>query len=278
MQRATAIFVNLHPALNEIVIEQVGAKLHNGNIRFALHDQLNPYSAPRGIAHRMQQAVAGEKIGVSDNHFPAGAGQHLQVVAFNIVAVILVVAPDEQRLRLAGGLVNLRLVATTSPPAAGGFAVGQVFQLELQDVEHHRPFDLHRIILLRLRTVVAHMFGGVVNTADKGGGVVDYHDFTVHATEQIGAHPHQLRTRIVVAENHASGGELADKFIAEIRGTIAVEEHLHLDAAAGSLEQDRVQPPAYLIFKPDKGFEDHPPAGATDGRKQRRIVLVAILQ
>jgi hypothetical protein len=39
----------------------VGAKLHNRNIRFALDDQLHPHAAPRGIAHRMQQAVAGEK-------------------------------------------------------------------------------------------------------------------------------------------------------------------------------------------------------------------------
>jgi hypothetical protein len=102
MQRSAAIFVDLHAAFDQIVIEQVGAELHNRNIRFALHDQLHPHPAPRGIAHRMQQAVAGEKIGVGDNHFPAGAGQHLQVVAFNIVAVILVIAPDEQRLRLAG--------------------------------------------------------------------------------------------------------------------------------------------------------------------------------
>ena len=278
MQRTAAIFVDLHAAFDEVVVEQVGAKLHNRNIRFALDDQLHPHPAPRGIAHRMQQTVAGEKIGVRDYHLPAGAGQHLQVVAFDIVAVILVIAPDEQRLRLAGGLVDLRLMATTAPPAAGGFAVGQILQFELQNIEHHRPLDLHRVILFGLRAIVAHMFGGVVDAADKGGGVVDHHDFTVHATEQVGTHSHQLRARVVIAENHPRGGQFTDKLIAKIRRAVAVKQHFHLDAAAGCLQQNRVQPPADLIFKPDKGFEDHPPAGATDGRKQRRIVLVAVLQ
>ena len=278
MQRTAAIFVDLHPALNEIVIEQVGAKLHNRNIRLALDDQLDPHAAPRSVAHRMQQAVAGKEIGVGNDHLPAGAGEHLQVVAFDIVAVILVIAPDEQRLRLAGSLVDLWLVATAAPPAAGGFAVGQVLQLELENIKHHRPLDLHRIILFRLRAVVAHMLGGVVDAADKGGGVVNHHDFTVHPTEQVGAHPHQLRARIVVAKNHPGGGQFADKLIAEIRRAVAVKQHLHLNTAAGGFQQHRVQPPAHLIFKPDKGFEDHPPAGATNSRKQRRIVLVAVLQ
>ncbi len=36
MQRTAAIFVDLHAAFDEVVVEQVGAELHNRNIRFAL--------------------------------------------------------------------------------------------------------------------------------------------------------------------------------------------------------------------------------------------------
>ena len=69
------------------------------------------------------------------------------------------------------------------PPAAGRLIGGQVFQFKLQDIEHHRPFDLYGVILLGLRTVIGHVFGGVVNSANEGGYVVDHHDFAMHAAE-----------------------------------------------------------------------------------------------
>ena len=97
--------------------------------------------------------------------------------------MILIIPPDKQRLSLAGIAVDFGLMPTAAPPAAGGFAGGQVFQFKLQNVEHHRPFNLHGVVLFGLGTVIGHMLGGVVNAADKGGNVVDHHDFTMHAAE-----------------------------------------------------------------------------------------------
>ena len=131
MQRTAAVFIHLNAAFNQVVVQQVGAKLNNRNIRLALDNQLHPYAAPRGIAHRVQQTVAGKEIGVGDDDLAAGAGQHFQIVTFNIVTMFMVIAPDKQRLRFARGLVNFRLMPTASPPAAGCLAGGQVLQFEL---------------------------------------------------------------------------------------------------------------------------------------------------
>ena len=117
-----------------------------------------------------------------------------------------------------------------------------------------------------------------LTTTNKGNTIINDHNFAMHTAKEISAHPEQTRTRIVVAENNAGYGELFDKTVAKIRRAVAIQQHLCFDSSPGGFEQRGMQLFSYRIFKPDKGFEDHPPAGATDGRKQRRIVLVAILQ
>ena len=128
--------------------------------------------------------------------------------------MILIIPPDKQRLGLAGVAVDFRLMPTPLPPAAGRLIGRQVFQFKLQDIEHHRPFNLHGIILFGFRAVIGHMLGGVVNSADEGGNVVNHHDFTMHAAKQIGAHTEQSRARVVVAKNHASRRQLPHKAFA----------------------------------------------------------------
>lgn len=95
MQRTAAVFIHLNAAFNQVVVQQMGAKLNNRNIRLALDNQLDPYAAPGGIAHGVQQTVAGKEIGVGDDDLAAGAGQHLQIVTFNIVTMFVIIAPDK---------------------------------------------------------------------------------------------------------------------------------------------------------------------------------------
>ncbi|MNF04148.1 hypothetical protein D3C80_2035980 [compost metagenome] len=80
----------------------------------------------------MQQTVAGKEISVGDNHFTLRAGQHFQIVTLNIITVIVVIAPDKQRLRLAGLAIFGGMIAPTLlPPPARLRLIGQVFQLKL---------------------------------------------------------------------------------------------------------------------------------------------------
>ena len=278
VQRAAAILKNLHAAFHQIVVQQPRANLDDGNIGFTLHDKLHPHAAPGGAAHRVQQPIAGEEIGVGDNHLPPRVGQHFQVVTFDIVPMFEIVPPDEQRLRFAGMLVNLRLVATSAPATAPVFAGGQVLLHKLRDIQHHRPLHLDGIVLLSLRAVVGHMLRGVVNPANKRRGVIHDDNFTVHAAKQVSAHPEQARARVVVAKYHSRRDEFVNEAIAQVRGAVAVEQHLNLDAAARGLQQHRVELPAHVVLEPDKGFKGYLALCAVDGAKQRRIVAIAVLQ
>ncbi|CNT62324.1 Uncharacterised protein [Salmonella enterica subsp. enterica serovar Bovismorbificans] len=65
----------------------------------------------------------------------------------------------------------------------------QILDFELQDIGHYRPFDPYRVVLFRLRAVIRHMFGGVVNAADKGNTIINHHNFAVHSAEDIGSQP-----------------------------------------------------------------------------------------
>ena len=225
VQRPAAILKNLYAAVDQIAIQQAGADFNDRNIRLALHDQLNPHAAAGGVTHRMQQPVAGEKVGVGNDHFPAGVSQHLEIMAFNIIAMFLIIPPDKQRLRFSGAAVDRRLVSTPEPPAARLFAGREIFQLKLQDILHHRSLHLNGIILLCLRAVVGHVLGGVIDAPDEGRRLIDHHDFAVHAAEQIGAHAEQARARIVVAKNHAGGTQLIDETLTQVGRTVAVEQY-----------------------------------------------------
>ena len=225
----------------------------------------------------MQNTVAGEEIGVGDNHFTLRIGQHLQVMTFNIVPMLLVVPPDKQRLRFAGLAVLFRAM-TASPPAASGLFTGQVFQHEQLDVLNHRSLNADRVVLLGLRAVIRHMFGGVVNAAHERHRFVHYDDFAVHAAEQVGAHAEQTRTGIVIAEHHAGGGELINKFIAKIRRAISIEQGLDFYPAPGGMQQYAVQLPANVVFKPDKRFKVDFLLCVANRLKDRRIKVIAVFQ
>ena len=122
VQRAAAIFIDLHAAFDQIAIEQTRAHLHNRHIGLTLDDELHAHAASGRVAHGVQNPVTGEEIGVGDNHLALRVRQHLQVVTFDIVPVLLVIPPDEQRLRLAGLAVLFRAMAASPPAACGLFA------------------------------------------------------------------------------------------------------------------------------------------------------------
>ena len=122
------------------------------------------------------------------------------------------------------------------------------------------------------------MLGGVVNAANEGHRFIHHHNFAVHSTEQVGAHAEQTRAGIVIAEHHPCGGELVNKFVAEIRRTISVEQNLDFYTATGGMQQCAVQLPAHVVFKPDKRFEKDFLLCVANRLKNRRIKVIAIFQ
>ncbi len=98
-------------------------------------------------------------------------------MAFNIIAMFFVIAPDQPipALLPAGGSLPLcDDVATSVVPRS---VQGQVFQLKLENIFDNRPFKAYRVILFSLWTVAGHMLGGVIQPANKGYTRVDHHNF-----------------------------------------------------------------------------------------------------
>ena len=277
VQRPTAVFVDLDAALHQVVVQQPRPDFDDRHIRLALDNQLHAHAASCSISHGMQQSIAREKVGVSDYHFALGVGQHLEIVTFNVVPVLAVVAPDEKRLRFAGLPVLFRAMAA-SPPAAYGLFPRQVLQLKQQDVLHHRAFNANGVILLRFRAVVGHMFRRVVNAADKRYRLIHHHNFAVHPAEKVGPHAEQARAGIVVAEYHACGGQFIDERIAEVRRAVAIQQYFNFDAALCGAQEHAMQLLADVVFEPDKGFEDHFLLGVINCLKHGRVILVPVDQ
>ena len=198
-------------------------------------------------------------------------------MTFNIVAVLFVIAPDKQHLGFTRRGV-LAGAGAPPPPAAWRFVFRQIRQHKLADILHHWPLDTHRIVLLGLRAVVDHMFGGVVDPTDKGDAIVDQHDLAVHPAKQVGAHPENLRARVVIAENDSRRGQFRNKLIAEIRRTVAVEQHFHADAALRRRQHRLVQLAAHVILEPDKGFYINFVLCFIDGAKYGGEKHIAVFQ
>src|SRR5690606_40361627 len=113
------------------------------------------HPAPRGIADLAQDPVAGEEVGVGDHYPRLRRADRLQVLLLDVVAVLMVVAADEQHPRIATaralfGTDRLRIAAL--PPAAVLQGAGEVGNDETMDVGHDRPFDLDGVVLLGLRS------------------------------------------------------------------------------------------------------------------------------
>ena len=137
--------------------------------------------------------------------------------------MFFVIAPDQQYLRFSRLAVLFRFMMA-SPPASRRALSWQVFQLKLENIFDNRPFEAYRVILFGLRAVAGHMLGGVIQPANKGDTRVDHHNFAMHPAKHIGAHTKKARAGIVVAEHHASCRQFIDKFIAEIRRTVAIQQ------------------------------------------------------
>ncbi|CSP54431.1 Uncharacterised protein [Shigella sonnei] len=151
-------------------------------------------------------------------------------MAFYIIAVFFVIAPDQQYLRVSRLAVLFRFVMT-SPPASCRALSRQVFQLKLENIFDNRPFKAYRVILFSLWTVAGHMLGGVIQPANKGDTRVDHHNFAMHPAKHIGAHTKKARAGIVVAEHYASCRQFIDKLIAEIRRTVAIQQDFRFNPA-----------------------------------------------
>ncbi len=167
---------------------------------------------------------------------------------------------------------------TAAPPAARHRFAAHRLAHVAGNILHDGAFDLDGIILLRLRAVAGVVLGGEVNAADERDDVVHHHDFPVQAAEDIGAHPHHQRTRIVIDEAHAFSRQAVDEFVREIRRAVAVHHHLYLHAALCGGQQFAVQRVADLILKQDKGFQHHAALGALNRAEHAREKFFAVFQ
>ncbi|MNS96137.1 hypothetical protein D3C72_1304230 [compost metagenome] len=191
--------------------------------------------------------------------------------------MLVVIAPDKQRLRLPGLAVFFRTMMAF-PPAAHRRLPRQVFQLKEQDILHHRAFDFHRIILLRLRAVVGHVLVGVVDPAHERDIAIHHHNFAVHPAKDVGTHAEERRARIVIAEHHACGGQLVDEAVAEVGRTVSVEQHFDFDTALSRAQHGLMELTAHVVLEPDKSFENNFLLCRIEGSKNGGIILIAIFQ
>ncbi|MNJ56727.1 hypothetical protein D3C77_522870 [compost metagenome] len=66
VQRAAAVFVDLHAVAHQVVVEHARTELGDRHVRLALEDQSHPDTASRGVADLAQHAIAREEISVGD--------------------------------------------------------------------------------------------------------------------------------------------------------------------------------------------------------------------
>jgi len=133
---------------------------------------------------------------------------------FDVVAMLVVVAQDEQcpRLAAADTTITRRLLAqTASPPATRRLVRGDLAEGEMVDIAHHGAFDLQRVVLLGRRAEVAQMVGREVDAADERGFTIDHDNLAMHAAEHVEPATEQALARVEHVDAHADLGHLRDE-------------------------------------------------------------------
>ena len=99
MQRPLAVFEDAHARLQQVLIERGGRGARDGHVGAPLQHQAHVHATPRGQTQLAHQAVAGEKVGVGDDHARAGRADGVAVMTLDVVGMVQVVSHDEARLR-----------------------------------------------------------------------------------------------------------------------------------------------------------------------------------
>ena len=218
MQRALAVFINLHPGAQQVVVQQAGCDFDDRHVGLALQDQAHIHAALRGFAQLLEQAVAGKKIGVGDQDPVARRADGNAVVTFDVAFVLAVVARDQERHGLAcrwqrSVRREFRLAPEQPITKPGRLALAneQLAASKVLDVAHQRPLNFNRVVLFGGRTEVNQVVVGVVDATDKGATTVDHDDLAVHAPEQVGAVAPQPGAGVKHVDPHAGLCQGRDK-------------------------------------------------------------------
>ena len=146
------------------------------------------------------------------------------------------------------------------------------------DVLNDRPFQLDRIVLLRLRPEVSQVIGREIDAAGKRYGAVDDDQLAVHAAEHVRPYAQDPRRGIEAAQPHTGFGERRLERRGQVAGAEAVDKNVHLDAAPRRLDQGRMQFETDLVLEDDEGLDDDLVPCRANGLEYRREVLLAVLE
>ena len=229
----------------------------------------------------MQQAIAGEEIGVGDQHLAPRAVQREAVVALDVVAMLVVVANGQQRLHMAGPLHVRRRGLRLAPREPGAAAVRRRDDLQRRMAQrlHHRPLHLDGVVLLGLRPEVEQLVSREVDAADEAALAVDDDQLAVQAVKRLGAQaPQQGRLRVEEVQVHAGAHQRGDIGLRQAGGAVAVDRELHAHAALRGGQQHALQLEADLVLEQDEGLDQHLALCTLDGAEHGGEELLAVLE
>ena len=292
MQRLVLVFKNTYAGFYQVAVQQAGGGLDNWHVGFALQNQADPHTAPRGPAHLPEQQVAREKIGIGNHHPVACRPNGDTVVFFNISGVFAVVASDKNCIGLTrnGQASDQLFIAATAACGHFGLArrrtasacvalarpqrpVGKVV-----DHGNQWPFNFNRVVLLGLGAEISQMVGRKIDAADKGALVINHHNLAVHAPEHIGAPTPEPGARVENMHAYASTRKAAQKRRRQVGRTKTVYGQVNLHTPRRRLQQMPMQRLANLVFKQNKGFQHHLPARTGNAGKHAWKKLLAVFK
>jgi len=239
VQRALAIFVDLHPGLEQIVVGHARRQFGHQHVRLTLQDQAHLDATARRVAELAQQAVAGKEVGVGDHHPAFGLAQCVQIHVFDVGVVLIVVTKHQAHLTVV--IVESHVcptLAPTLPPEACAARPTTLQQGEMMDVGDRRPLNLHRVILFRFGAEVGQVIAGKVDPANERDQSVDYYNFAVQTAEPVGAKTQVFGRRIKHLQVHAGVAQCREITGGQLTTAETVEADGGAHAAPGGVDQD----------------------------------------
>ncbi len=193
----------------------------------------------------------------------------------------VVVAGDEECAGLATADADVavaRRPLAPLPPATRRLSLGQRGERETVDVMHHRPLDLHRVVLLGGRTEVAQVVRRKIDAADERQFAIDDHDLAVHAAKHVDAFAEQALAGVEHVDAHASARHGRGKFTVQVRRAVAVDRHVDTYAALRGFDQNALQLRADLVLEKDEGFQQDFAFRVRNGLEHGREEFLSVFQ
>ncbi|MCY1396721.1 hypothetical protein D9M71_117030 [compost metagenome] len=279
MQRTVAIFVDLHPGLEQVIVGHARRKPGHPHVWLALQDQPHIHPSAGRVADLAQQAEPGKEVGVGDHHPALRLAQYLAVNLLDVGLVFPVVAVHQPHLAIVIAEGQFRTpLPTAVPPVFGVRRATALQQGKVMDVGHGRTLNFHGIILFGLGAEVGQMIGGKIDPADERDGAIDHHDLAVQAPEPVGADAQAFRCRIEHLQVHAGRGKGVQEPGTQFAAAEAVEADGSAHATLGGFDQNLLQLIADLVLEQNEGLQQDFILRPAQGFKHPGKIRLAIFQ